>query len=300
MPLKSLPEMIDMYLYSLENHRHYSPHTLRAYRADFISCYKNNHESFTIKSAENWLKVFKAEQVRWGHLKPRTRNRKGASIKGFFSWLFKEGYTERDLSTEIYLTKVPERRVPRFLSPEEALVVLQFLEKESQEDQAKLSHLILFVLLYGGGLRIAEAAELKRQHVLHAGREIIVAGKGGKERKIYLPLRAAELVFAFLSSQPEPPQQQQKPRLYIWGEKPLSTRQGWQIIRDAGVRAGLTVPIHPHALRHSYATHLLSSGASIRQIQKLLGHSSLGTTEKYTHLSVSELSRVINKHGPVK
>ena len=89
-----------------------------------------------------------------------------------------------------------------------------------------------------------------------------------------------------------------KDDVYIFGDKPMDSRAAYALIRTRGAKAGLLRPLHPHALRHSFATHLLSSGANLRSLQELLGHSSLQATEKYTHLSLNQLARTLEKTHP--
>ena len=85
---------------------------------------------------------------------------------------------------------------------------------------------------------------------------------------------------------------------YVFGEQALSTRVAYDIVRKAGVRAGLLKPLHPHALRHSYATHLLRSGANLRVLQALLGHATLQATSRYTHIGIDDLARTLEAHHP--
>ena len=87
--------------------------------------------------------------------------------------------------------------------------------------------------------------------------------------------------------------------LYIFGSKPLDPRKAYSIVKSWGERAGLLKPLHPHALRHSFATHLLASGSDLRVIQELLGHSSLSATQKYTHLSLDSLAQSLSRHHPL-
>jgi integrase/recombinase XerC/integrase/recombinase XerD len=86
---------------------------------------------------------------------------------------------------------------------------------------------------------------------------------------------------------------------YVFGEKPMDTRTGYEIIRQCGARAGLLKPLNPHALRHSFATHMLSSGTNLRVLQELLGHESLTATQKYLHLSMDSLARTMEKNHPL-
>ena len=148
--------------------------------------------------------------------------------------------------------------------------------------------LVLFVLLYGGGLRVSEACGVAWADVDFERRTIRVRGKGGKERIAPLPMLAIESL-------------RMLPRAgrFLFGETPMSPRDAYERVRAAGAAAGLAQPLNPHALRHSFATHLLQSGANLRTLQELLGHSSLAATERYLHLSVDELARALERRHPL-
>lgn len=150
--------------------------------------------------------------------------------------------------------------------------------------------LLLILLLYGGGLRVSEACRLEWTHVANEGRVLRVRGKGAKERIIALPPIAARRLLQARGGCEGP---------YVFGFEPLSTRKAYEIVRQAGARAGLLKPLHPHALRHSYATHLLASGANLRTLQELLGHQTLQATERYTHLSIDQLARTLENYHPL-
>lgn len=220
-------------------------------------------------------------QDNWRHLKPSSRQRKGAVIKGFLQWLFKEGFISTDYSHAIRLPKVPER-LPHFISADEAIVLLRKVSEESTD----LSTRTLILLLYGGGLRVSEACQIKKGDMLVHQKTIRIMGKGGKERLVVLP----ELFWKKLPKTNGD---------FLFGEKALSPRKAYEMVKIAGVKAGLMKPLHPHALRHSFATHLLSSGADLRVLQELLGHSSLTSTQKYTHLNIHQLSQTVEKHHPL-
>lgn len=220
----------------------------------------------------------------WGRLSLASRNRKAATLKSFFGWCYQESLTESDLSTRVHCPKVP-RKLPHFLSVDEIISITKsFDEDDSIEEQA------LFYLLYGGGLRISEACGLEWKRV--SGRQIRVLGKGSKERIVPLP----DIVVKILKEL----RAQQAPKTpYVFGSEPLDTRKAFTWIRRRGEKAKLMKLLHPHALRHSYATHLLSGGANLRSLQELLGHDSLRATEKYTHLGMDQLARMMEKTHPL-
>ncbi|MBX2994011.1 MAG: tyrosine-type recombinase/integrase [Bdellovibrionaceae bacterium] len=288
----NLPLAIAKYLKFLESVEQASPHTLRAYKNDLGQVFGQIQEppaaALTALSAPDWLLQRAREAQRaWGELSPATRNRKVATLKSFFNYLKAEKLVSEDLAVKLASPKVP-KKLPHFLSADEAISVLKLLESEARETPARRRDLLLFLLLYGAGLRVSEACALEWRHLSGDSHTATILGKGGKERIIAFPPSIAQVL--------------RKPKGAsgsIWGEDVLSTRTAYEMIRQAGARAGLMKNLHPHALRHSFATHLLQSGASLRTLQELLGHSSLQATEKYTHLGLRELARAMENHHPL-
>jgi len=169
-------------------------------------------------------------------------------------------------------------------------------------DPKELRDHALLELLYGAGLRVGELSALDVRDVdLHRG-EVRVMGKGGKERVIPLPGAAREAVAAWLDDRRAPGLLAQP--LFIAlrqrrdGPRRLGVRDVRRILKQRARLAGLTDRVYPHRLRHSYATHLLDMGADLREIQELLGHSSLSTTEKYTAVSADRLMEVYDRAHP--
>lgn len=281
-----------MYMKFMINVESCSPLTLKAYRLDLNQCFpgiwdtekklQNNgiHEEALLRSARK-------AQMSWSNLSPASRNRKTATLKSFFNYLFREGLIDRDLAVLIQSPKVP-KRIPRYLSVDEVFAALNsFNQKTAQEIHEK----ILFLLLYGSGLRISEACQLKWKDFDLNQKVIRIQGKGNKERIVAIPKSVLNLLKTMKKNT--------NAETYIWGAKPLNSRTAFEWIRQRGIKAGLLRPLNPHALRHSFATHLLSSGANLRTLQELLGHESLQATEKYTHLEVNQLARTMEKHHPL-
>lgn len=277
--------MIPKFLKFLESVESASVHTIKSYRVDLFQAF-GALDKVPNLNENDLLRKAREAQTKWGPLSPASRNRKTATLKSFFHYLEKEKLITRPLAELISSIKVP-RKLPRSISVDEALAVIHVLK-----DEAPHRDLLLFLLLYGGGLRVSEACELKWTQIDTSQKVLRIKGKGNKERLISLP----KLVFDALELQ-----RQNLPttKNYIWGNEPMNPRTAYEIIRRSGTQAGLIRPIHPHALRHSFATHLLSSGANLRTLQELLGHQSLQATEKYTHLGIQELARTMQKHHPL-
>ena len=233
--------------------------------------------------------LLRKAQNLWAGLSPASRNRKSACLKSFFKWLLNEEIISEDLAAQVVCPRVPVK-VPHFLSLDEALALVHSLAKSEKPERDR--DLALILLLYGAGLRVSEASHLKWADVDLKERLIRVNGKGGKERVVAL---VRLLVDALAKLQKN---SLGKTR-FVFGEEALDTRKAYEIVKHAGVSAQLLKPLHPHALRHSFATHLLSSGTDLRVLQELLGHESLVATQKYLHLSIESLSRTIEANHPM-
>ena len=285
-----LRDSIFKYLKYMELIQSASPLTLRHYGLDLRQVFEVEKGSdFPVKafSEAELMAAVRGAFQRWAGLSLASRNRKAATLKSFFSWAFQEGVLETDLSIQVICPKVP-KKLPHFLSVDEALAVLKSFDEAKE---SLLKEKTLFLLLYGGGLRVSEACELRWSQVQMSQRVLRVIGKGSKERVVSLPPIAMDALKEW--------QKQTSFAKYVFGEKALSSRTAYEMVRQSGIRAGLLKPLHPHALRHSFATHLLTSGANLRTLQELLGHESLTATEKYTHLGIDQLARTMEKLHPL-
>ena len=267
-----------------------SHHTLKAYELDLRQFFPNGiTKDISAHERELLLKEQIGEALKkWKNLSPASQNRKLASVKSFMAWLFENDYVLQDFRF-LFKSQKQIHKIPLFLSVDEIFSIINKMkvaykkgEKNIKRDRA------LFFLLYGGGLRVSEACYIKRNQINWAENTVKIKGKGKKERIVGLP----GLIMPYLEDI-------KKPCLYLFGEKPLPERKAYDIIRDWGKRANILKPIHPHVLRHSFATHLLSGGSDIRVLQELLGHKTLSATQKYTHLDVYQLSNALEHHHPV-
>jgi site-specific recombinase XerD len=257
-----------------------STETLRAYKTD-LKIFFQSTESLARQSL---LKSV----ISLTSYAPASRARKMATLKGFLKWLFNEGHTDEDLSQIFGSTRVP-KKLPNFLSADEALVLWNTLKSDDLEPTLKISKLI-FLLLYGSGMRISEAATLEMAKIDYSRKMAEVLGKGKKWR--WIPLLPE--VFPLIRSLGG-----EKYVLESSSKKLMNTRTLYRHVVQMGQRAGLSRPLHPHMLRHSYATHLLEGGANLRSIQTLLGHASLQTTEKYTHVTLDKLAQILEDKHPI-
>jgi len=276
---------ISNYLEYLGNVRSASPHTLRSYRSDLNTSFQNIPENI---SESELLSHLRQAQARWRELAPATRNRKAASLKSFLNWLYEKRLLKKELAPQILAPKVPQK-IPHFLSVDEAIATLK--SYPGSMSLADLKDKTLFCLIYGLGLRVSEACQIRWQDIDWSRQQILITRKGNKDQWVPGPRFTFEVLLQWKSASSADD--------FLWGEAPLSTRLAYEMIRQRGRKAGLLKPLHPHALRHSYATHLLTSGADLRSLQELLGHASLSATQKYTHISIQELARTLENFHPL-
>ncbi len=229
---------------------------------------------------------------RWAGQQPATRARKHQVLRGYLEWLRNDlRVMEKDLALRVPPVKLSSK-IPHFISPEEALLVFQHLteKRRATKNLTACQQCVLFLLLYGGGLRVREACLLKWADVDFIALQIRVQGKGGRERRASIPKRAWEELERLKTNTEGP---------FLFGTEPLSPRRAYDWVRKMGRQAGLSQPLHPHALRHSFATHLLVSGTDLRTLQEMLGHTSLVATQKYTHLQLADMAHSLETHHPL-
>ena len=301
-----LTKQIHNFLKYLENIESCSPLTIKAYTLDLNQAFyqkalktkttsKNNNlinladvRALSFSTGEELWLTCRDSLSQWGKLSPASRNRKIATVKSFFNWLYSERLIDKNYADQLVCPKVP-KKIPHFISVDEVISVLQFLNTSTGDDTQIQK--ALFNLLYGGGLRISEACNLRWKDIQLDQRKILVIGKGNKERLIIIPETCNDVLKAFSA--------RSKNREFVFGESPLSTRKGYELIRTLGRKVGLMNPLHPHSLRHSFATHMLASGTNLRTLQTMLGHDSLTATEKYTHLNIDTLARIVEIRHPL-
>ena len=291
---KNLQDLCRLFLHFMTHTKKLSAHSLKAYKTDLQSFFdlkdlslkpnQRTAESQNKKALEKQIKLLISKN-RNKHLKlaHSSRSRKLAVVRSFIKWLAEKNYIEEDFR---FLFKPPKvsSRVPSFLSVDEIFAILEMFQKQKIKTKDK----VLFFLLYGGGLRVSEACRLKNEDINWLNGTIQIIGKGNKQRMISLPEQAFKQIESLKSNQ-----------IYLFGSSPLSERKAYDIIKWMGQKAGLLKPLHPHALRHSFATHMLLGGANLRLLQELLGHNSLTATQKYTHLDLTHLSKTLESFHPL-
>ncbi len=294
-----VPEQVQAYLDHLRFQRGYRPATIKGYARDLIqfgevvrSRDRDLKEPGRIKRQDvhAWL----VELHRMGLAKSSVA-RKLSSLRGFFTYLIRRKIITHDPCQGVRNPKQLKPQ-PKFLNVDQAVALMQ---AHAGDDPKGMRDLALVELLYGSGLRISEALALDLQD-MDPGRSFIkVTGKGGKERIVPLTEISRTRIAAYIQvrSSFSPLSQEKALFLGVRGKR-LGRREATRIIEALRMAAGLPQSLSPHALRHSFASHLLASGADLRSVQKLLGHSRLGTTQRYTHLQLEQLIQVYDKAHP--
>jgi len=285
----NLDGLVDSYLYHLRVERALSPHTLAAYARDLGKLLVWAEERGVARAAEldlgavtGWL----SELAKNG-LGARSAARHLSALRGFARFLVREGLLHHDPTT---LAARPRfgRRLPRALSEAETL---RLIDTPSSETLRGLRDRAMLSLAYAAGLRVSELVGLRRGDVDLERGVVSALGKGGKRRLVPLGDVALTQLETYLTARASAPDKKTSKRrdqtvLFLSPRGGALTRQGfWKIVgryaRAAGIRGGA----HPHQLRHSFATHLLSGGADLRSVQTMLGHANVATTEIYTHVT---------------
>ncbi|MBF0282835.1 MAG: tyrosine recombinase XerC [Magnetococcales bacterium] len=292
--------------------RRLSPHTVAAYLRDlhaFADFWEARyHRSMTredvTSAGPESLRAF----LSWSlgqKLAKTTLARRMAAVRAWWRFLERDGVTTHNPAALISPPKLP-KRLPRAPAEEptarlmSAPVILEAERPRPREPWLELRDLAVLELLYGSGLRVGELCGLNRFDVDGRHGEARVLGKGGKERIVPVGKLAREAIGRYLTAvtQAVPPLSVNGPLfLGARGER-LTPRAVQRLLEAARLRLGLPEGTTPHALRHAFATHLLQAGAGLREIQELLGHASLSTTQRYTHLDFARLAQIYDQAHP--
>ena len=258
-----------------------APRTVDAYRRDLERLRASLGKPVVAASVDD-LERYTAEMRAEG-LSAATIARRTAAARSFFGHLQLLGSREDNPAAEIALPR-RTRRLPRTLSAGEAE---RLIDAANGVTPRALRDKALVELLYGAGLRVSEAVGLEKNGVDLDERAVRVLGKGGKQRVVPLGRQAAEALRRYLARGRPHLDRRRRPELFLNAKGGGLTRSGaFLILRRLADIAGLEPGrVHPHLLRHSFATHLLEGGADLRSVQEMLGHADLSTTELYTHVS---------------
>jgi integrase/recombinase XerC len=305
-PLDPLGRAIDRFREHLASERRASAHTVLAYTRDLaaLAAYTRERRGGSAKLEDIdklHLRGFLAELSRT--VSPATIGRKLASVRAFFRWLERESLIRKNPASALASPKL-RRKLPTFLAADAAGEVVEVPLSAAVTQAERLRDTALLEVLYGCGLRVSELCGMDLDHVAFEREELRVLGKGKKERLVPLGSKARDAILEYLKERPGLRNERtgaQDPRALFLGRRGtrLGVRRVQTLVQRYGALGAGRSDLHPHALRHSCATHLLEGGADLRAIQELLGHSSLATTQRYTHVSLDQLLAVYDRAHPL-
>lgn len=305
---KPLKALADDFLQSLASERGYSVHTCRAYTHDLheFLAYLEGGEGRKLKAdsskprtADEIDNLTVRRYLALLHQKNRktTIVRKLAVLRSFFRYLVKHGVLQANPAGLIAGPKT-EKTIPVYLSVDE---MFRFLDSLAQNTWLDLRNRAIFEIFYSSGLRVSEMAGLNMNDFDTDAREIRVRGKGNRERIVPVGRRAVATMQSYQHALAGHSGRSPDPQAAAFRNKDLgrlSARSIARILSKLALACGFAMPVSPHVLRHTFATHMLDAGADLRVVQELLGHKSLSTTQKYTHVSVDHLMAAYDKAHP--
>ena len=295
---------VDEFLYVLESERRYSPHTVSGYRRDIyaflewcgVDADRFSPDTFKRYDLNDWA-IYLFERR---GLKATSVNRSLVSLRSLWKWMLRQGYAQQDIVSTVKQYKTP-KRLPTYVPETRMSGIIEGLNDDiASDDEERLRDAVIMLLLYTCGLRLSELVEANVEDIASDFSSIRVCGKGNKIRIQPIVKSVGDVLKKYFS-------QNSSQNICIGQKKALIlSKKGERINRRAVQRLvdrklkcyGIQGKTSPHVLRHTFATHLLNSGADLREIQELLGHSALRTTQVYTHTNIESLKEVYKLAHP--
>jgi len=291
--MPELGEQIGRFLDHLHR-ENVSEHTIRNYASDLEQFREHLGpvavEELDLFALRGWLAELHARKLAAVSIR-----RKLAAVRSFFKFLQREHVVENNVARLLRTPKVP-RKLPAVMTGEQTNTLVDAVARNNLERPFPARDLAMFELLYGCGLRVSELAGLNLDDFDFGEKWIRVRGKGKKERQVPFGRKAAESLAGYL---PERKAERGETAAFTnFRGKRITTRGIAKIVKFYATMIAGDSSVHPHSLRHAFATHLLADGADLRAIQELLGHARLSTTQKYTQVSLTDLMAVYDKAHP--
>jgi integrase/recombinase XerC len=284
-----MKERIGGFLRYLEVQRGASPHTVRAYRKDLELFFDKAPEGAGMGEVREFL----AGEMRKGRARS-TASRRLSALRSFYRYLYREGLARSNPAKLVASPKLPGK-LPRFLTVDE---IFSLVEKPEGLGILAARDRAILELLYSSGLRVGELAGLDVNDLDIEEGLVKVRGKGRKERMVPVGSKAVDAVKSYVVERMLG--KKNDPALFLnRSGRRLTERSVRRIVLKYARMLALGGKVSPHTIRHTFATHLLHGGADLRVIQELLGHSSLSTTQKYTHLDITRLTEVYDRAHPL-
>ncbi len=283
---------IDKFINYIELEKNYSIHTCQNYRRDlkeFEEFLKNNKIE-DVKNIDYFVLRKFVSLLNKKKLSKRTISRKISTLKSFFRLLVREKVLKNNPASSLIYPRL-DKPLPKFLTESQ---VEKILDLPNTKKLLGLRDRAILEFLYSTGARVSEMVSLKKEDLDLIGGVVKVFGKGKKERILPLGEPAIESLRDYLKARVD----EQRALFLNKNNKPLGDRGVRSIISNYIKKAAFLFKVSPHVFRHSFATHLLNRGADLRSLQELLGHSSIATTQIYTHVSLDSLKKVYQKTHP--
>lgn len=291
---KSWKRLLARYEQFLRLEKNLSDNTVAAYMSDLAQLRRRAAEEGVTPRwvSRAMVESIMAEQYDLGHT-PRTQARMLSSVKGFFNFLLMEEIIDESPAQFVEGPRIP-RELPDVLTPDE---VNRLIDAAATHPTNGVRNAAMLEMMYSSGLRVSELTGLCFSDIFADDGYVRVTGKGDKQRLVPMSQAAIDMIRAYRdTARPEANSD------YVFlnqRRKPLSRVMVFYIIKQAAADAGITREVSPHTLRHSFATHLLAGGASISQVQDMLGHESITTTEIYTHVNVTDTEKTLEESHPL-
>lgn len=290
--------LLDEYASHLDAERGLSAHTVRAYLTDLRELARHadvGPARITLSRLRGWLAAMGDDGAATS-----TVQRRVASVRGFFTWAVAEGLLGENPAARLQAPK-KQRRLPKVPTvPAVAETMNAAAARAGEEDDpVAIRDLALVELLYSSGLRVSEACALTLGDVDRERRSITVLGKGGKQRTVPLGSPALAAIDRWLTVRRQFVTVKSPDTVFLGVQGgPLDPRVARRVVHTATGAAGPQAEVGPHGLRHAMATHLIEGGADLRSVQEMLGHSSVATTQLYTHVTSERLRRAFRDAHP--
>ena len=291
-------QAIDHYLASLRNERQLSPHTLKNYRRDLRQleqfCDSQGIEAWARLDSQH-IRQYVARRHRQG-LGARSLQRELSAMRGFFDYLIRDNQLPGNPARDVQAPKV-RRKLPQTLDVDRTSALLDEPNPDLA-DPLQLRDRAILELFYSSGLRLSELVMLDLDQLDLSEAQVRVRGKGNKSRLVPVGRPALNALRSWLNIRREFTLQDEQALFVSRQGRRISARNIQKRLRERARRLGLDISVHPHMLRHSFASHLLESSGDLRAVQELLGHSDIATTQIYTHLDFQHLAKVYDQAHP--
>ena len=294
-----MQELFNKYINYLEAERNASPYTVRNYTHDLLDFfgYLKSKEITSLSEVDRQVvRSYLSQLVKQGFVKVSIA-RKLSAIRSFYRYLMREGIVTTSPVADTSSPKL-DKRLPGFLSQKEVLELLSTPDLSTPQGQRDRA---LLELLYASGLRVSELVNLDIDKVNLDANEIRVWGKGSRERVVLMGRPAVAALVTYIGQgRVRLLGGKKNPALFVnRSGRRLVERRVQRILEKYSAAAGINRRVHPHMLRHTFATHLLDGGADLRVVQQLLGHADLSTTQIYTHVTKSQARKVYLSAHPM-